>query len=415
MRRTRREQKEACPLRTASERHSEPKSQPTALGFFRGVESVSRRAFLRSLSGSAAWALTAPALARAPLIEHGSPGYLETPLHQLGKSWITPNRSFFVLSRALPSPLSNPENWTITLWSVGGRKHTLRLADLRDRARFGWQEFPACIQCAGYGRRFFRPPIEEIPWGHGAVGNAIWGGVRLADVLQATGLVEDARHLAFVGVDSSPRQRDDFIRSIPVAKAMDRHTILALTMNGEPLPLAHGAPVRMIVPGWIGAYQMKWLTHIIARRERWDGHWMNKAYTVPRRPMAPGDELSDTDWKPLTALPVNSVITAPLAGARARHGAVEVRGFAWSGGGEIKANEVSIDLGETWQSAELSGPRGHYAWRHWACAVQAKRGTHTIMARATDRSGAMQPLRQNNWNPGGYGWHTAHSVSIDVV
>jgi DMSO/TMAO reductase YedYZ molybdopterin-dependent catalytic subunit len=379
------------------------------------VDFVSRRNFVRILSGSAAWILTPPSVALARPIRRGSPNVLETPLGELGKSWLTPNGSFFVMSRVVPHIPRRRENWPIKVTGLVRNERQILVSDLFNRSRFAWTEFPACIECAGNGRRFFHPKIEDVPWAHGAIGNALWGGVRLADVLNPVGVAPSARHVAFVGADSSPKRRDDFIKSIPLSKAMERHTLLALTMNGEPLPVEHGAPVRMIVPGWIGAYNIKWLTHMIVLREPWDGQWMNNAYTVPTQQKSSAEDPPHRDWKILTSFPVHSIITEPADGERRRRGVIKASGLAWAGETEVTQVEISIDGGATWHVAILGRERAKYAWRSWLFRFDAAPGVRTIIVRATDSAGTIQPLVQDNWNPGGYGWHVAHSVRIHVV
>jgi sulfite oxidase len=388
---------------------------PTEHSRFSIVNCVSRRDFVRGLSGYAAWLLTPSSMAMARLIQRGRPNVLETPLGDLGKSWLTPNNSFFVLSRITPDIPAQRLPWQIAVSGLVRDERQIQVRDLLDRSRFEWQEFPACIECAGNGRRFFHPKIDDIPWGHGAIGNALWSGVRLADLLNAVGLAPGARHVAFVGADSSPKRRDDFIKSIPLSKAMEPHTLLALRMNGKPLPVEHGAPVRMIVPGWIGAYNIKWLTHIIVLREPWDGQWMNRAYTVPTQQKISDKNFPQRGWEALTSFPVNSIITEPADGERRPRGVIQARGFAWAGEAEVTRVEISVDGGATWRLATLGRERAKYAWRGWSFTFDAAPGVHTITVRATDTAGTSQPLVQDNWNPGGYCWHAAHAIRIRVV
>lgn len=335
------------------------------------------------------------------LISHfNSPLLLETPLAELGKSWITPNNIFFVLSRADIRPSqAERESWQIEIGGDTDRALKISLRDLRQK--FELVEFSAYLQCAGNGRKFFKPEIEGLSWGYGAIGNARWSGVRLAEVLRAAGIKSTAKHVAFVGRDALPDRPDSYIKSIPLKKALDPRTILAITMNDEPLPDIHGGPARLLVPGWGGTYSVKWLTHIIALRKPWDGFWMNRAYRVNDKSFA---EFS-----------VNSVITAPSDGAACAAGPVEISGLAWTGEAEVVSVEVSADGGRSWQRAKLGDEQAKYAWRRWSLVWAAKPGDYTIMARAADNRGKIQPLTQDNWNPGGYGWNAVHAIRVSVT
>lgn len=336
------------------------------------------------------------------LIRHwGSPNILETPLAELGKSWLTPNRLFYVLSReALRFSPEVRKEWRVKIEGEISRPIRLSLAEIR--RRFEWTEFPAYLQCAGNGRKFFRPPIEDVTWGYGAIGNARWGGIRLADILRQIGLRPDAKHTAFAGQDASPEHPDSYIKSIPLEKALNPHTILALTMNGEPLPEEHGGPVRLLVPGWAGTYSVKWLTHIIALKKPWDGFWMNQAYRV--------------DGQAFTEFSLNSAITQPADGeVLTLDKIISLEGVAWTGEAEVVGVEISLDGGKTWQEAELGRERAKYAWRKWSFVWRpTKAESYTLLAKARDSRGRVQPLVPKNWNPGGYGWNAAIPVRVKV-
>lgn len=341
----------------------------------------------------------------------------ETPLEVLGRYWITPNDDFFVLSRQrIEVSEAEKSRWEIRVAGEVDRPLRLAITELRNSATFSRVQLDAYIQCAGYGRLFFEPPVEDVPsWGRGAIGNAVWEGVRLSDVLRQAGLRPSARHVAFAGRDSA-QMDPPYIKSIPLEKAMEPHTLLAFRMNGVDIPVVHGGPLRLLVPGWAGTYSLKWLQGIEVLTRPWEGFWMSRAYQIPRFPIEPGSQTRTFQSVPITEITVNSMITKPLEKdlVPADRTAV-VEGLAWSGRGEVDKVEVSTDGGRGWRLAKLDMPNDQFAWQRWRLPWEPTYGTHDIIARAHDASGAIQPLRQDNWNPDGYGWHVAPSVHVKVV
>jgi len=340
---------------------------------------------------------------------------LETRLETLGRNWITANEDFFVLSRA-PVDVSEEErsNWQLSI--AGEVEHAIDLSieELRNPKVFPRVDVYACIQCAGYGRRFFEPAFEVAPWGVGAIGNAHWRGVRLADVLERVRLRPTAKHVAFAGRDVTA-VNPPYIKSIPLEKAIGPETLLALEMNGVELPVAHGGPLRMLVPGWAGTYSVKWLQRIEGRAEPWNGYWMSVAYQLPAATAGSGSRTAAAPTTPITAVMVNSMITKPLQGDRIPAKSSVIEGFAWSGSAPIDRVEISTNGGKSWRAATLSSPNHRFAWRRWQASWTPSPGVYHIIARARDRSGATQPLERTKWNPGGYEWRTAPSISVTVV
>lgn len=345
----------------------------------------------------------------------GSPDLLETPLRELGRSWITPNDLFFVLNRARPDLSPGEEDWEVTVGGEVDQPFRIPLRALGQPSAFEAVELTAYLQCAGAGRRFFRPPIDDVPWGPGAIGNARWRGVRLADLLRAARPRSTARHVALLGKDASPANPDSYIKSIPLEKALESHTLLAVGMNGAPLPFLHGGPVRALVPGWAGSYSVKWLTTVLLLERPWAGFWMGRAFRVPLRRVTPGTRVHLAETRPFTEFAVNSLITEPPDGQLRRAGPLEIGGFAWCGESQVEGVEVSVDGGRSWETASLEFSEARYAWKRWSYRWSAAPGSYLIRARAADRSGNVQPLEQDNWNPGGYGWNTAPAVRLTVT
>jgi DMSO/TMAO reductase YedYZ molybdopterin-dependent catalytic subunit len=282
---------------------------------------------------------------------------------------------------------------------------TLRLDDLR---RLEQVTQTITLECAGNGRSFHRPRASGIQWEHGAVGTAVWTGVRLADVLRLARPKPAARHVVPDGNDAPPTpQAPDFIRSHPLAKALGAHTMIALEMNGRPVPHLHGGPARLVVPGWIGSASIKWLTRLSLAGQEWSGPFMQRSYRSPRV-----DDAKQT--YSLQSLECKSVIVGPRDGAPLPAGPATAWGFAWAGEGVVVAVDVSTDGGQSWAPATLRGDEHRYAWRRWEHAWEAKPGRHTIMARASDSLGRFQPASRPP-DPQGYRWNVIHAVRVDVA
>jgi sulfite oxidase len=205
-----------------------------------------------------------------------------------------------------------------------------------------------------------------------------------------------------------------FIRSIPIEEANDVDTLVATHMNGAPLSKHHGFPARALVPGWIGAASCKWLSEIKVLDQEFDGNFMKPGYRLPNHPIKPGDPLNVDDSHVVTALNVKSVIAAPVDGSAVKSRAVHIHGAAWAGEADIAKVEVSIDGGTSWQPAQLSRERAKYTWRLWSYIWKApKSGDYSIMSRATDSQGRIQPATAD-WNPSGYLYNAIDQVKIHV-
>lgn len=334
---------------------------------------------------------------------------LEPPVDLLD-SWLTPVELFFVRHH-LPQPKVDLTQWRLVVTGEVKRPFELTFADLKGMAS---ASVVNTMECAGNGRALYTTPAPGIQWMRGAVGNAEFAGPRLAEVLRRAGVKSSARHVAFNGLDAAHGDVHDFIRSIPIEKAMDPDTLLATHMNGESLTIEHGFPVRAIVPGWIGAASVKWLTEIRVLDREFDGPFMNPGYRYPTRRILPGETLDPRDTAAMTTLPVKSIIWRPVDGARCRPGSVLVQGAAWAGEAQIAQVEISTDQGRTWQKALLGENRAKYAWRLWEYIWNPHApGSYTILSRATDTAGRIQPA-QAVQNPSGFLWNAIDRVRIDV-
>lgn len=338
----------------------------------------------------------------------------ETPVQELS-SYLTPNARFFVRSHFGPPPPEqlSEENWQLHVAGLVDRPLTLMLHDLK---QFEAITITAVVQCSGNGRAFYRPKTPGVQWDRGAVGNARWTGVRLRDVLLKAGLQPNGRHVQLQGADRPVAATVPlFVRSIPVEKALHPDTILAYEMNGRPLPLLHGAPLRVVTPGWMADSCIKWLTDITVQQDEAQGYYMQTAYRYPTRPVEPGEVIAASDLKPVEAMMVKSLIAQPSEGASLRPGPVTVQGVAWTGEGKIMSVEVSLDEGLTWEPTRLIGEDRPYGWRQWQYIWQATgSGLHTILCRATDDCGQTQP-KTSPWNPSGFLWNGWDRVSVTVA
>jgi DMSO/TMAO reductase YedYZ molybdopterin-dependent catalytic subunit len=238
----------------------------------------------------------------------------------------------------------------------------------------------------------------------------------LKDVLELAGMKQGASHLQMQGADRPLVSATPlFLRSIPIEKALHPDTILAYQMNGRPLPLLHGAPLRLITPGWMADACVKWLTDLTLQEEEAQGYYMQTAYRYPLRVVVPGESISAADLKPVEAMVVKSVIAAPSDKSSVKAGDVMVQGVAWTGEGRIVKVEVSTDEGRTWEQARLVGQDQPYAWRQWQFVWRVQEsGARAILSRATDDRGQTQPMT-SPWNPGGFLWNGWDRVHVDVA
>jgi sulfite oxidase len=351
---------------------------------------------------------------RDMVVHEEEPFNAETGLAALADP-LTATDAFYVRGHAAV-PEIDPDAWRLRVHGLVERELDLSLTTLHEA--FREHEVTATLQCAGNRRAgliAIRDIPGEAPWGPGATGTARWTGVALADVLALAGPLREATHVGFDGADLSqeaqPAQR--FGGSIPLEKACRPEVLLAWTMNGEPLPLVHGAPLRVIVPGYIGARSVKWLERIEVRSKPWQGYFQHVAYRLLPEDGTPGPG----EGMPLGLVALNSDVLSPADGERVAAGPVEMHGYAFAGGDRHVARvDVSIDGGAMWSQAELLEDLGRWAWRHWRTTVDLAPGEHEILVRAWDSSAATQPEDEAAlWNPKGYVNNARPRVRVRVA
>jgi sulfite oxidase len=386
----------------------------------------SRRNFLKQMSGMAlaasalrslvAWALP-PAQGQGIEVP-GEDGMLvrsfrfvdlETPVEYFN-TWLTPVNHFFVRNHMHEPSELTADDWRLTIGGEVEKPLTLTLAEV---SKLETHAVVNTLECAGNGRSLQRPQVPGIQWGKGAVSTARFSGPRLRDVLQRAGVKANGKHVMFRGLDEVPGKVPPFIRSIPIDKALDSDTLIATHMNGAPLARHHGFPARALVPGWIGAASCKWVTEIKILKSEFVGNFMSPGYRLPNQPVKPGDVVKPEDTHVVTGLNVKSVISGPSDGGTLKSGRVVVHGAAWAGEADVVKVEISTDGGATWSVAKLGHEQAHYAWRLWNYEWNAKGGEYTILSRATDSQGRIQPDAPV-WNPSGYLYNAVDQVKIHV-
>jgi len=347
------------------------------------------------------------------------PPNFETPVSAFATP-VTANDMFFVRYHLAGIPQRiDVQQWKLDVGGEGAATpFQANFADLQ--RNFAQVEVAAVLQCAGNRRGLSNPHVPGVQWGLGAMGNAVWRGPRLKDVLAKAGLKPGVIEIVVDGADGPVLAgTPDFVKSIPLAKAMDDNTIIALQMNGEPLPYFNGFPARLIVPGWTGTYWMKHLTSIQAVNKPFDGFWMKGAYRIPTGlfPTVQRFATQENEMNtPVTEMVVNSLIVSPAEGTRARRGeTVNVAGVAWDGGYGIRSVAVSVDNGATWREANLGTDSGRFAFRPWNYRFTADAaGTRTILAKASNRLGETQ-TDALIFNPAGYHNNVVRPTTIVVA
>ena len=302
-------------------------------------------------------------------------------------------------------------SWRLEVDGLVDRPLSLSLDDLRARESV---EVAVTMECAGNGRALVEPHVVSQPWLLEAVGTARWRGVPLAALLGEAGVGDGAVDVVFTGLDRGVEGGEEqaYARSLPVAEAAAGEAVLAYEVNGVPLPPQHGYPLRLVVPGWYGMTNVKWLARMTIAGEPFAGYQMRQAYRLRHED---GD-----DGEPLSRIAPRSLMIPPgvpefMSRSRVvEAGPCELRGRAWSGEAEVAAVDVSCDGGATWVQAELGPPElGRWAWRSWRFEWRAEPGEHELCCRARDAAGTEQPLSAP-WNLGGYANNAVQRVHVAV-
>lgn len=358
------------------------------------------------------------------IVYNAKVGEIETPLAALRQHRLTPKELLFVRNnQVLPGSLTlkphSLADWVVEIAGLVDSPRKLRGEDL---AKFEQVDVELVLQCSGNGRSKFAKALKAdgVQWQNGAMGNVRFRGVRLKTVLDELGvrLKTDAKFVAGEGNDA-PEKKDapDFEHSLPLADALDR-SLLVLSMNGEPLPAAHGGPVRLVTPGFYATMNVKWLSRLRFEANESDNYHHMPRYRTPKRAIEVGSKYtyshdnSDPNWD----MKIKSTIFAPLDGEIVSGGPVEIHGVAWNDGqARIESVEVSIDAGRSWRRAELERPSSPFAWHHWTLKVSLPPGPATIQSRAADALGRTQPLDGTVfWNAPGYAWNGVDEVRVTV-
>lgn len=345
-----------------------------------------------------------------------SPLNIGTPTELLAGEFLTPTDRFFVRSHA-PIPQIDPQSFRLKIGGLVDTPMQYTLDALQ--TRFASHTVPVTLQCAGIRRvelDAHQPIPGELLWNLDAIGTAQWSGVRLCDVLAAAGIQSEAVHVAFAGGDLNPDGSIHFGASIPLEKALSEEVLLAYAMNDQPLPLEHGYPLRLLVPGYIGARSVKWLTDIHVQTTPSANYYQAKGY----KRFPPEMNAQTVDWNAgemLAELFVNSLMLSPANGDQLPAGQITLSGFAIAGGENlVERVEISLDGGSTWQPADLKGEAQRWVWRFWQASVNLPRGTHELVVRAFDSGGNAQPEEiAQVWNFKGYMNNAYQRVRIEAL
>jgi DMSO/TMAO reductase YedYZ molybdopterin-dependent catalytic subunit len=357
---------------------------------------------------------------KGPLILQGErPLNAETPEHLLDEP-VTSYANFFIRNNGgVPDPVADPRAWKIRIDGEVNTPLDLTLGELESRFPMVTRQLQ--MECGGNGRALFAPQTRGNQWGNGAISNGEWTGVRLRDVLQAAGLKDSARFTGHFGADphlSGDPNRAAISRGMRIEKARDEDTLIVFRMNGQPIPQVHGAPVRLLVPGWPGSLSQKWLTRVTLLAQPHRGQGMGgTSYRVPVRPIVPGSNNNGADFTDMESMPVRAILSSHAHGARLPAGtrSLDLRGAAWAGDLTVRAVHASVDFGATWTEMQVAAPANRHAWQRWTGRVALPSdGYYEIWYRATDSEGRMQPHQAANWNPQGYGANPISRAAVLV-
>jgi DMSO/TMAO reductase YedYZ molybdopterin-dependent catalytic subunit len=342
------------------------------------------------------------------VVHRAHPLNCETSIPALLGGVVMPNARFYVRNHFQIPDLDG----AAFCLEVGGLvERPLRLS-LRDLYNMRSENAIVTLECAGNGRTFFEPRVEGEKWELGAVSTAEWSGVLLTEILDRAGVRRDAREVLFRGADGGTvaghQDAIRFERSLPLDQARDGGVLVAYAMNGEPLPVQHGYPLRLIVPGWYAVASVKWLTEIELIDRPFAGHYQTEKYWYE------WERGGDVVREPVTLQQVRALITEPSPHQELATGELAIRGVAWSGASPVARVDVSVN-GAPWQEARLVSERKRHSWQWWELITRVDSpGEVVLRARATDLAGRTQPERAE-WNRLGYGNNSIQQVSIRMA
>lgn len=353
------------------------------------------------------------------IILNDRPVNAETPAHLLDDN-ITPNSRVFVRNNGIEPTNINPDAWTLDIDGEScARATSFTISQLKET--FETVTLQLQLECGGNGRSEFVPAASGNQWTLGAIACPTFTGVRLRDVLNYCGVKADAKYIGYYGADSHLSGDPDLVpisRGVPMAKALERESLIAWEMNGEDIPLQNGYPLRLVLGGWPGSVSGKWLKKIVVRNQVHDGAKMAApSYSVPKISVAPGSKVPNEDMKIIESMPIKSLISFPQSGIdhdfRER---LVIRGHAWAGDDQVSGVFISIDFGATWLPSALQPAANRLAWQNFQTWVQfPEAGYYEIWARAMDDKGRSQPMVVPGWNPRGYLNNACHRIAVQAV
>ena len=358
---------------------------------------------------------------KAPLLDHvASPRQSETPLERLRESHTTDKSLLYVRNNVdLANMTLQPvpaEGWRVEIGGLLEHPLTLEVADLLERPHV---DVEMVLQCSGNSRAKFAQvaPALGAQWEHGALANVVFSGVPLKEVLEPCGVQAEATYLNARGRGTLGEDAPPFERSVLLEEVLD-NALLATKLNGEPLPGVHGSPVRLVLPGFYGVNNVKWLTHLNLACSPTANLHQSERYRMPLGPIKPGAPFEPTpkNSRPSWRQNLKSLLWSPLPHERISAGKVTLSGPAWTDGQhKVSAVEVSLDRGASWREAALEPPASPYGWSLWTLTLELPEGEVEVWVKATDEAGHTQPLDgRAAWNPDGYEWNAVDKVRLKV-
>ncbi len=353
------------------------------------------------------------------IVHRAKPLNAEPPLDRLRRSFVTGTADFYIRSHG-PLPTIDAETHKVRVTGKVEQPLALTLADLKDR--FTPQTVRAVLQCAG-NRRADLQKVDRTsgdPWAPGAIGNADWTGVPLSNVLRAAGAEEsEALHVAFEALDIAENEDAEdapYGVSIPITKALSDEVLLAWAMNGEPLTAEHGAPLRIVVPGYAGVRSAKWIGEIRVQDRPSDAFQQAKDYLLFPPDMCKAT-LDCSRGVPINEMPLNAAICEPGAGADLPAGSIRVQGYAIATDRAVTRVDVSMNGGRHWQQATIEDHGNmRWSWTFWHAMLDIPAGEHELVLRAWDAAGQTQPAQPDDtWNFKGYLSAAWHRVRVRVA